>query len=640
MPVETTKQSLAETQAPAYLRATIIVAICMVAGAALEWIPDEPSPWRWLPLGLAYVAGGGPILRDTLVTLREGRLSIDFLMGFAALGAAGVGQPLEGVILIFLFSLSNTLEAHALGRTRREIEALMNLHPEEATLLDEAGAELGRVPSSALVAGQRIRVRPGERIAGDGRVVEGRSEVDQSAITGESIPVGRGPGDDVFAGTINEQGTLVVEVTRAADDSMLARIVRMVEEAREESAPAQQFIDRFAHPYTLLVVAGSVLTALVGWLAFGMLPSDAVYRAMTLLVVASPCALVISTPAAVLSAIANAARHGVLFKGGGILDRAGTVDTVAFDKTGTLTIGKPRLLDRKVLVGGLAPHELLRFAMGVESPSEHHLAGAVLRAGREEGLTSPPVTGFRAIPGEGVEGEAEGLDTWVGNAVMAARKGTPIPDEIEGWVQAQTELGRSVVLVGRDGRVEGALAFGDQLRADAIESFRELRERVGIRKITILSGDHPRAVQAIADELGADEVRAGLLPDQKVEALRTLAREARGVAMVGDGVNDAPAMATSSVGIAMGAAGTDVAIETADVVLMSDELQKIPWLLHLSRRTRRIVRQNVWFSVGWIGFLVLVASTIGIPLTLAVVAHEGSTLLVVLNGLRLLHSRR
>jgi Zn2+/Cd2+-exporting ATPase len=622
------------SDAARHLRVTVIVTVGMVAGALLTWVPEDPSPWAWLPLGIAYLVGGVPIARDTLAALRHGRLSIDFLMGTAALGAAGVGQPLEGVILIFLFSLSNTLEAYALGRTRRAIGALMDLHPEEATLVDEAGREAGRVPAEALEPGQRILVRPGERIAADGKVAGGRSEVDQSAITGEATPIPRDPGDEVFAGTINGGGVLTVEVTRRAGDTMLARIIQLVEEAREERAPAQEFIDRFAHPYTMAVVGGSVATALLAYAAFDHTWSEAIYRAMTLLVVASPCALVISTPAAVLSAIANGARRGILLKGGSVLDLAGRVDAVAFDKTGTLTKGHPVLAGIRS-AEAFDDREVLRLAAAVEASSEHHLARAILEAARDVGIEAEAVTEFRAVAGEGVLARLAGTRVWVGNRAMARRFDAVLPPELEHWVQEQGDQGRSTVLVGRDATLIGALALGDELRPGAAEVVSRLRE-TGVRRIVILSGDHVGAVSAIAERVGADESRAGLLPHEKVDAMRELTRSMGGVAMVGDGVNDAPAMAASTLGVAMGAAGTDVAIETADVVLMSDDLGQVEHLFALGRRSRRVVRQNVWFSVGWMAFLVVAASTVGIPLTLAVVAHEGSTLLVVLNGLRLL----
>jgi Zn2+/Cd2+-exporting ATPase len=632
-----------------YLRITTVVGLALVVGAVLEWGPAEPSPWRWLPFGVAYAVGGLRIARDSWVTLRdEHKLSIDFLMGAAAVGAALVGSPLEGAVLIFLFSLSNTLEQYAMGRTRDAIGRLVGLSPSEASVVDAEGRETGRVAVERLEPGQRILVRPGERVAADGRVAAGRSEVDQSAITGESVPVAKEPGTDVFAGTINGSGALVVEVTRRAGETMLAKIIRLVEEARERRAPAQHFIDRFAHPYTVGVVVATALVAVVPVLAFGAAWGDAFYRAMTLLVVASPCALIISTPSAILSGIANGARHGVLFKGGAYLDLAGTIDTVAFDKTGTLTVGRPTVHEVVTdLAGGGAPLEwgrwedgaaedtLLALAAAVELSSEHHLARALVGEARDRGLGLPAVDHFDSAPGLGVTAAVAGQSVWVGNAAMADRVGARPSLLLRGWLAEQTSLGRSVVFVGVENRVIGTISLGDALKPNAAATIRHLKYE-GIRWITVLSGDHPDAVRAVAAELGVDEVRAGLLPDAKVEAIRSLVASSRGVAMVGDGVNDAPAMAAATLGIAMGAAGTDVAIETADVILMSDDVEKVDYVIHLGKRARRVVRQNVWFSIGWMFALVAVSLTVGIPLTLAVVAHEGSTLLVAGNGLRLL----
>jgi Cd2+/Zn2+-exporting ATPase len=638
-----------DREATYYLRVTVVVALALLAGAALTWIPSEASPWRWIPFAAAYLVGGYRILLDSWHELRKGRLSIDFLMGAAAVGAATVGAAMEGVVLIFLFSLSKALEAYAMGRTRHAIARLMDLRPAEATQCDAEGREIGRVPVEELVPGQLILIRPGDRIAADGRVRSGRTEVDQSAITGEAVPVRKSDGDDVYAATINQGGSLVVEVTRPAGETVLAKIVRLVEEAREERAPAQHFIDRFAHPYTLAVVAVTILAAIVPPLWSGVSWSDAFYRAMTLLVVASPCALVISTPSAILSGIANGARHGILFKGGAYLDLAGTIDAIAFDKTGTLTVGHPTLVElvtradlesASAIAGAdwMDGDELLGAAASVEQPSEHHLSRAVVDAARAQGLTIPPVGEFASYPGEGVQGLLAGRLVWVGNATMAARQHARLAPLVQGWTAAQTSRGRSVVYVGTEDELQGAMSFGDELKPGVAASVRHLKYE-GIRWVMVLSGDHPDAVRAIAAEIGADEVQAGLLPDEKVEAVRVLARSSVGVAMVGDGVNDAPAMAAATIGIAMGAVGTDVAIETADVVLMSDDIEKVDYVIHLGKRTRRIVRQNVYFSIGWMVFLVILAVTVGLPLPLAVVGHEGSTLLVAANGLRLLQGR-
>ena len=633
-----------DREATYYLRVTLIVALALAVGALLQWRFDVTT--GWLAYGVAYLVGGWRIAIDSWKELRKKRLSIDFLMGAAAVGAALVGSPLEGVVLIFLFSLSKALEAYAMGRTRHAIARLMDLAPEVATLADDQGRDAGPIRVQDLTPGQRILLRPGERIAADGRVHSGRTEVDQAAITGESMPVRKQKGDEVYAGTVNESGSIVVEVTKPAGETMLARIVRLVEEAREERAPAQHFIDRFAHPYTLVVVVATAIAATLPPLVFGTVWGDAFYRAMTLLVVASPCALVISTPSAILSGIANGARHGILFKGGAYLDLAGTIDTIAFDKTGTLTLGRPRLTDIVVRaetsaadpLRSIDDDDLLRLAAAVEQTSEHHLARAVLAAATERGIDVPLAETFVSHPGEGVAAVVEGDEVWIGNAAMAGRRHASIPLVLRGWTAEQTSLGRSVVYVGVDDAVEGAMSFGDELKPNAAAAVRHLKYE-GVRWITVLSGDHPDAVRAIASEIGADEVRAGLLPHEKVDVVRVLRESSAGVAMVGDGVNDAPAMAAATIGVAMGAIGTDVAIETADVVLMSDDIEKVDYVIHLGKRARRVVRQNVYFSIGWMAMLVVVALTVGIPLPLAVVGHEGSTLLVAANGLRLLRGK-
>ena len=630
-----------DLEATYYLRVTLVVGLALLIGVLMGWVLDAGS-WSWVPFAVAYAVGGWGIAVDSWVELRKGRLSIDFLMGAAAVGAALVGSPLEGVVLIFLFSLSKALEAYAMGRTRHAIARLMDMAPAEATLVDDAGMEAGTVPVEGLEPGMRILVRPGERIAADGTVRSGRTDVDQAAITGESVPVRKEIGDEVYAATINQGGSLVVEVSQPAGETMLARIVRLVEEAREERAPAQHFIDRFAHPYTLAVVAGTIIAAVLPPLLWASDWGDSFYRAMTLLVVASPCALVISTPSAILSGIANGARHGILFKGGAYLDLAGTIDTIAFDKTGTLTVGRPRLAEVTLAADEKAPlaaqDELLRLAAAVERTSEHHLARAVAEAATERGLEVPVADDFVSYPGEGVVGWIDGRPVWVGNANLVARHGARVPALVQGWTAEQTARGRSIVYVGGEEGLFGVRSFGDSLKPGVAAAVRHLKYE-GVRWITILSGDHPDAVRAIAAEVGADEVRAGLLPHEKVDAVRELKRSSMGVAMVGDGVNDAPAMAAATIGVAMGAIGTDVAIETADVVLMSDDVEKVDYVIHLGKRARRVVRQNVFFSIGWMLFLVVIALTVGLPLPLAVVGHEGSTLLVAANGLRLLRGK-
>lgn len=641
-----------------YLRVTLIVAVGMLAGAALEWGPAEPSPWRWLPLVVVYVVGGYRLVLDSWRELRvHHKLSIDFLMGAAAVGAAVIGQPFEGGILIFLFSLSNTLENFAMGRTRNAITKLMDMRPQMASLVDEQGQETQRVAVDTLSPGQAILVRPGERIAADGVVRSGSSEVDQAAITGESVPVRKNIGDIVYAGTMAQGSSLVVEVTSGAGETMLAKIVRLVEQAQEQRAPAQHFIDRYAHPYTLLVVVGTLLTAVLPHWLFGVAWSDSLYRAMTLLVVASPCALIISTPSAILSGIANGARNGILFKGGAYLDLAGTIDTVAFDKTGTLTVGRPQLLcvvsSQDLPDGGDCANKngerddsdhrlasantvrVLQLAAAVERTAEHHLAQAILDLANAKGLEIPTATDFSAMPGQGVTGSVEGQKVWVGNTKMAAAMNANLGLLLPGWAAEQTDHARSVVYVGAGSKVLGAMSFGDTLKPNAAAVIRHLKYE-GIRWITILSGDHPGTVRAIVAQLGVDEVQAGLLPDEKVDAVHALTRRSHGVAMVGDGVNDAPAMASATLGIAMGMAGTDVAIETADVVLVSDDIEKVDYVIHLGKRSRRVVRQNIVFSIGWMLLLTIITLTVGMPLTLAVIAHEGSTLLVAINGLRLL----
>ena len=597
-------------------------------------VVDVPSAVVALAYVGAYIAGGSLSLVRTLRSLARRSLDIDLLMLLSALGAAAIGEVAEGAILLFLFSLSNALESRALRRTTHEIEALMQLHPEEAFLIDASGVET-RVEVEALTAGQIVMVRPGGRIPVDGRVVAGSSEVDQSAITGESIPVAKAPGESVLAGAINAGGTLGVKVVRPASESTLARIITLVEEAREAKAPTQRFIDRFEQGYAATVIFAAVVAVAVG-IAFGETFRAATYRAMTLLVVASPCAVVISTPATILAALAHAARRGLLFKGGAPLEDLATVDCVAFDKTGTLTQGAPSVVE--IVAGsGSSADEVLRMAAAVERLSEHHLARAVVAEAERRGLVLPRARGLQNSRGEGAVAEVEGRLVAVGRSGFVSRVADEAPSGLEAPTLQQLEnRGLTLVHVASPD-VVGVIGIDDAVREDAPLAIEKLR-RIGIDRSVLLTGDNLRVAERVAEQVGVSEVRAELMPEDKVRYLNELDSEGLSAAMVGDGVNDAPALASARVGVAMGIAGTDVALETADLVLVRDHLEDLPYAIRLARRSLRVVRQNLAFACSVIAILVVVTLIRGLPLPIGVVGHEGSTLLVVLNGLRLLRA--
>ncbi|NPA91515.1 MAG: cadmium-translocating P-type ATPase [Chloroflexi bacterium] len=607
-----------------------IALLFLVTGLVIEHFTSLP---RWAAIGayaISIIAGGYEGARSAIPMLRQGVLDIDFLMIVSALGAAYIGHWAEGATLLFLFSLSGALETFAMDRTRHAIEKLMELRPKEATVRRN-GQEV-RVPVEELEVGEEVIVRPGEAIPVDGVVVEGISAVDQSPITGESIPVTKRPGDKVFAGTINTEGSLVIRVTKRASDSTLAKIIQLVEEAQSERAPMQRLIDKYSQPYATAVVLGVLAYIGVGTWVLKWPFHEVFYRAMTLLVVASPCALVISTPASILSAIAAGARNGVLFKGGMHLENMARIQIVAFDKTGTLTYGKPQVV-RVVPAPGFREEDVLYIAGSVERRSEHPLAKAIVKYAQERGISLDEPDMFRALVGKGVRAELNGERIYIGNDRLMKELGREIPPELEALARQLRNEGMTVVWVSNK-QVVGLLAIADVVRPQAAQAIRELRA-LGVKRIVMLTGDHRGVAEAIARQVGVDEVYAELLPEDKVNIIRQLDQEAP-TAMVGDGINDAPAMALATVGIAMGAAGTDVALETADVVLMADDLLKLPFALDLSRRARRIVYQNLAFSVGVMVVLVISTLTVGIPLPLGVVGHEGSTLIVVLNGLRLL----
>jgi Cd2+/Zn2+-exporting ATPase len=640
-----------------------VLAAVTLAALLAGWLGGEVSEqlpgWSVALLALvAFVAGGYTGLIGAWEQARRGKFDVDFLMLAAALGAALIGEWTEGALLLFLFTLSGALETFAMGRTRKAIEALGKLRPETALVRRSDGVE-EEVPVEQLLLGDIVLVKPGDRLPVDGLVIGGSSSVDQSTITGESVPVSKFPGEQVFAGTINGSGALAVKMTRPASESTLSRVIALVEDAREDATPTQQFIDRFSQPYTYAVI-GATLLAIVAPLLWMDEPFGVtLYRAMTLLVVASPCALIISTPASALSAIAAAARYGVLFKGGAYLELLGKTDALVFDKTGTLTMGRTVVTNLHPLTSHTAEN-LLRMAASAETLSEHHIAKAVIEKARMLGLQLEKPIGFTAIPGEGITAQfARPTHTetiYIGNDRLFLNQAMELSPAIRMIGAALQRQGKTVMLVVRRSRVEdtlgvdrdwevmGYIAVADVLRPEAAESVRRLRAS-GIQRVAMMTGDNQAAAAYIARQAGIDEVYANLLPEQKLELVKQL-RQQHTVAMIGDGVNDAPALATAQVGIAMGAGGTDVALETADVVLMSSDLGRLPFTLQLSRKANQIIRQNVIFSIGVIGLLVL--STILapivwpgflLPLPLGVIGHEGSTLIVVLNGLRMLRLR-
>ncbi len=626
---------------PALVAVTLLA---LIVGAILErtlGLATAPTIGVYL---LGYLSGGYFGLRAGMESLREHKIDIDLLMILAALGAAAIGAPFEGVLLLFLFSLSNVLQDFALDRTRNAIRSLSRLRPESANVLSGPEDTEGmRTPVEEIHVDDLILVRPGDRIPLDGTVYSGSSAVDQSTITGESMPVDRSPGDDVLAGTINQNGRLVVQVRRGSSESTIAKVIKMVEEARENVAKTERFLDAFEQYYAIGVILTTILVGLLPPFLLSWSWSESLYKAITLMVAASPCALIISTPASILSAMGNGARRGILFKGGVHVEQAALIRVVAFDKTGTLTEGKPRLSD-VIAMAGLSEDDVLRIAAALEAGSEHVIATAIREGAAERTLSVPAVTEFNSTSGVGVSGIVEGREVRLGSPrLLEETSGNAVPHEQVKAARAvlrdlEEKARTAVVLLQDDGSVLGVLAVQDRIRSDASTMIRHLK-RVGVTRVVMLTGDNQRTAEAIGREAGVDEVFAELLPGEKLDTIQRIEKRYGPTAMVGDGVNDAPALAGARLGIAMGAAGTDVALETADVVLLSDDLGKLPYLIELSRRTRRTLVTNLAVAMGLIAMMVVAIYTIDLPLPLAVVGHEGGTVLVSLNGLRLLMFR-
>ncbi|MFF0079005.1 heavy metal translocating P-type ATPase [Streptomyces canus] len=590
--------------------------------------------WAYGPLyAVAYATGGWEPAVEGLRALRGRTLDVDLLMIVAALGAAAIGQARDGALLIVIFATSGALEALATARTADSVRGLLDLAPSIATRVTEHGEE--PVPTSELAVGDVLLIRPGERIGADGRVLEGASEADQATITGEPLPVSKGPGDEVFAGTLNGTGVLRVRVERDPADSVIARIVTLVEEASRTKAPTQLFIEKVEQRYALGMVTATLAVFGVP-LIFGIDLTDALLRAMTFMIVASPCAVVLATMPPLLSAIANAGRHGVLVKSAVAMERLGEVDAVALDKTGTLTEGTPEVSAVRPLPGsGLTPDALLALAAAAEHPSEHPLGRAVVRAARERGLRIADAWDFVAVPGRGVTAVVGGRVIGVGRAGDRVTGSMDRGPDADATGVPGTEDGDTVVLVTGDGVPLGTLALTDRLRPHAPATAAALAALTGTAPV-LLTGDNARAAARVAEATGLVDVRADLLPEGKVDAVRQLQDAGRKVLFVGDGVNDAPALAAAHSGVAMGRAGSDLALETADAVVVRDELTTVPSVVRLSRAARRLVVQNLVIAGTFITGLVLWDLLGHLPLPLGVAGHEGSTVLVGLNGLRLL----
>jgi Cd2+/Zn2+-exporting ATPase len=605
-------------------------ALLFVTGLALG-LAGAPEVARVGAFLAAIAVGGVPIFRAAIAGLRARHMDMNVLMTAATVGAVAIGEWAEAASVVVLFAAGNALQVYAIDRTRGAVRALARLAPDE--VLVRRGDSERLVPAGEVAVGETVVVRPGERLALDGEVTEGQTTVDESPVTGESTPVEKGPGDPVYSGSLNGGGAVLVRVLREASDSTLQRIARLVEEAQATKAPAEQFVDRFSRLYTPIVVAAAIVLAIVPPLLGGDFGTW-FYRALALLIIACPCALVISTPVTVVSGIGAASRRGILVKGGAALEAAGRLKALAFDKTGTLTEGRP-VVSRVVPLGGSKETEVLALAAALERRSEHPLAHAILSAADGAGL--PQVSGFRSVAGRGAEGVVDGDRYLIGSPRLFAERQVAL-DGATAALEAVEAAGETPVVLGREEGPVAVFGIADAVRPDARATLESLRE-AGVEELVMLTGDAEAPARRIAEELGVG-YRSGLLPEQKVEAVRELVSEHGDAGMVGDGVNDAPALAASSVGFAMGAAGTDVALETADVALMQDDLPKLAEAVRLSRAAEGIIKQNVAVSILIKGVFVLLAPFGLVALWLAVLADMGTSIAVTLNGLRLFRRGR
>ncbi|MGI8924596.1 MAG: heavy metal translocating P-type ATPase [Fimbriimonadales bacterium] len=596
------------------------------------WSTGQETSWPVIAAALlSILLGGRATIRKGIISLRTFTLNINFLMSVAIIGAVSIGAWPEAAMVTFLFGVAEMIEAFSLERARHAIRSLMEMSPESALARTEGG-EWKEMPASEVQVGQFVRVRPGERVALDGTVISGSSTVNQAPITGESMPVGKETGDTVFAGTVNEKGSFEFEVTANTGQTTLARIIRAVQQAQGQKAPTQRFVDRFALHYTPIVVILAILVASLPPLFFAQPFQPWLYKSLVLLVIACPCALVISTPVTVVSGLASAARNGILVKGGAYMEEGSRLRILALDKTGTLTHGAPKVTDVVPFYSN-SPEEILRLAAAVDAPSEHPVASAIVELHMRSGQTLTPVKDFQSITGRGVRGKVGGKLYFVGNHRLAHEEDYCSPD-VEKLLERLEAEGKTVVILGDEDRALGVIAVADTLRDTSIEAVKDLHE-LGVKTL-MLTGDNELTAKAIAVQVGIDDARGDLLPEDKLKIIEDLTKAHKHVGMVGDGINDAPALAKADIGFAMGAAGTDTAIETADVALMQDDLRKIPQFIRLSRRTGQVLAQNIALAIG-IKAIFFALALFGLAtLWMAVFADMGASLLVTVNGLRLL----
>ncbi|MEH7122412.1 heavy metal translocating P-type ATPase [Bacillus sp. JJ1773] len=605
----------------------------LILGYASMYTLGESHIATIFTFALSIILGGFDLFKVGLKNLTKLQFDIKTLMTIAIIGAAIIGEWSEGAVVVFLFALSEALESYSMDKARESIRSLMDIAPK--TALVRRGNQEMELDVVDIELGDILIIKPGEKLAMDGEVVKGQSSINQAAITGESIPVLKIPGDEVFAGTLNEEGSLEVKVTKRVEDTTIAKIIHLVEEAQAERAPSQAFIDKFAKYYTPAIMIIAFLIAIVPPLLMAGDWSEWIYRGLAVLVVGCPCALVISTPVAIVTAIGNAAKKGVLIKGGIHLEEAGRLKVIAFDKTGTLTKGTPEVTDMKALEGHCVK-DLLGIAMAIEKFSQHPLASAIIRKAEENGVSPNDFTAedFQSITGKGAKARVQDVVYYIGSPKLFAEM-NHLPAAVENEVKALQIHGKTVMLVGTKEELIGLIAVADQVRDSSAEVIRKLYN-IGIQKTIMLTGDNQATGHAIARQVGVNDVKADLLPQDKLETIKSLKEQYGKVAMVGDGVNDAPALATATIGIAMGGAGTDTAIETADIALMADDLNKLPYTIQLSRRALRIIKENISFALG-LKLLALILIVPGwLTLWMAIFADMGATLIVVLNSLRLL----